>query len=217
MIKSPRKMKAGVCKPRERIVACAVELFAVHGFDAVTMRLLGDAVGLDNSSLYRHFPSKAALIDAVLDRISADVLAAAAPLLTAATPLSLQSFEDICATIGRHLFDRPSIARLIIHWIMATGEKGAGYKVAVPATDESRPPGKLLAALRDRLDEAAAKGHLRRHATPEALVILFGMVVVRPATYGHLLKSLEPKRRHDAARAAWEQELRAAVRGAFTP
>jgi len=217
MIKSPQKTKARPGNPRERIVARATELFAAHGFDAVTMRLLGDAVGLDNSSLYRHFPSKAALIDAVLDRIAADVLAAAAPLLSAATPLSLQSFEDICATIGRHLFDRPSIARLIVHWIMATGEEGAGYKVAVPMADKSRPPGKLLAALRERLDEAAAKGHLRCHATPEALVLLFGMIVVRPATYGHLLKSLEPRRRHDTARAAWEQELRAAVRGAFAP
>ncbi len=217
MSKASRKTKAPVTKPRERIIARAVELFAAHGFDAVTMRLLGDAVGLDNSSLYRHFPSKAALIDAVLDHIAADVLAAAAPLLATATPLSLKSFEDICATIGRHLFDRPAIARLIVHWIMATGEEGAGYKIAVPVSDKSRPPGQLLAALRERLDEAAAKGHLRRHATPEALVLLFGMIVVRPATYGHLLKSLEPKRRHDAARTTWEQELRTAVRGAFAP
>jgi len=217
MNKSSRKMKPTAGASRERILARAVELFAAHGFDAVTMRQLGDAVGLDNSSLYRHFPSKAALIDAVLDRIAADLLAAVTPLLTAATPLSLQSFEDACAAIGRRLFDRPALARLIIHWIMATGERGAGYKVAVPATDKSRPAGQLLAALRERLDSAAAKGHLRRHATPEALVLLFGMVLVRPATYGHLLKTLEPKRRHDAARAAWEQELRAAVRGAFAP
>jgi hypothetical protein len=44
-----------------------------------------------------------------------------------------------------------------------------------------------------------------------------GAVLMRPATYGYFLKSLEPKRTRAAARTAWEKELRAAVRGAFVP
>lgn len=203
--------------PRERILAQAVGLFAVHGFKAVTMRQLGDAVGLDNSSLYRHFPSKAALVDAVLDHVAADVMATVMPLIDPVAPLTLTALESICATIGNHLFDNPAAARLIVHWIMSTGGEGGTFKIAVPMADKSRPAGKLIAALRARLDDAAKHGRIRKHATPDALVVAIATTVMRPATYGYLFKSLEPARRRESARAAWEHELRAAIRGAFAP
>ena len=217
MVRSPAYATERGRQSRVRILDRAIELFAVHGFDAMTMRLLGEAVELDNSSLYRHFPSKAALIDAVLDRVAADVFVVVAPTLDPAHAFSLQALEDACAAIGLHLFDHPAQARLIVHWIMSTGAPSAGFKVAVPATDTTRPGGKLIALLRKQLGDAVARGQLRELGAPEALVILIGIVVVRPATYGYLLKSLEPRRRSSVARAAWEQELRAAVRGAFAP
>jgi AcrR family transcriptional regulator len=202
---------------RERILARAVDLFALHGFDALTMRELGDAAGLDNSSLYRHFPSKAALVDAVLDRVAGDVLACVAARIDPAQPASLEALEDICAATGLHLFDHPASARLIVHWIMSMGDAGPGFKLKVPATDANRPGGKLLAHLLDWLARGVKQGALRKHAMPEAIVWLIGAILIRPATYGHLLTSMEPSRTRAAARQAWERELRAAVRGAFAP
>jgi AcrR family transcriptional regulator len=204
-------------RSRERILAQAIDLFAVHGFDAVTMRLLGDAAGLDNSSLYRHFPSKAALVDAVLDRVAADVFALAAPILQRETPLSVEALEEIGGAVGSYLFDHASTARLIVHWIMSMGEEGPGFRVAVPATNKARPPGKLVALFRERLDDGVKHGLLRKHATPDALVALLGAIVVRPATYGYLFKSLERTKRRNVARTAWNRELRAFIRGAFAP
>ena len=202
---------------RERILDSAVELFARHGFDAMTMRQLGDAAGLDNSSLYRHFPSKAALVDAVLDRVAGDVLSAIGARLDLAEPASLKALEDACVTVGLHLFDHPAAARLIVHWIMSMGDASDGFKLSVPAGDQSRPGGKMLALLRDWLDRGARQGLLRKQEAPESIVLLMGAVLIRPATYGYLLASLEPKRSRSAARAAWERELRAAIRGAFAP
>jgi hypothetical protein len=75
----------------------------------------------------------------------------------------------------------------------------------------------LLALLREWLGQGVRRGALRRHAMPDAVVILFGAILLRPATYGHLLASMEPKRSRVAARNAWQKELRAAVRGAFAP
>lgn len=202
---------------RERILDSAVELFARHGFDAMTMRQLGDAAGLDNSSLYRHFPSKAALVDAVLDRVAGDVLSAIGARLDLAEPASLKALEDACVTVGLHLFDHPAAARLIVHWIMSMGDASGGFKLSVPAGDQSQPGGKMLALLRDWLDRGARQGLLRKQEAPESIVLLMGAVLIRPATYGYLLASLEPKRSRSAARAAWERELRAAIRGAFAP
>lgn len=202
---------------RDRILARAIELFAIHGFDSMTMRRLGDAVGLDNSSLYRHFRSKAALADAVLDHVAGEVLARTARRIDPSRPVTLQALEDVCAAAGLYFFDHPASARLMVHWIMSMGVDGPGFAVSVPATDTSRPGGALLANLRSWLDAGVRNGALREHAMPEAVVILLGATLIRPATRGHLLESMEPNRTPTAARAAWEKELRAAVRGAFAP
>ncbi len=192
-------------------------LFAIHGFDAMTMRRLGDAVGLDNSSLYRHFRSKAELADAALDSVAGGIATAVGPYLDPSRPVSLQALEDLCAAAGLYLFDHPASARLMVHWIMSRGDDGDGFAVSVPTTDTSRPGGAVMMGLRAWLEAGVRAGALRAHASPEALVTLLGIVLIRPATQGYLLATLEPERSRAEARTAWEQELRAIVRGAFAP
>jgi AcrR family transcriptional regulator len=203
--------------PREHILEQAVELFATQGFEKMTMRRLGNAVGLDNSSLYRHFRSKVALADAVLDHVAAQILAMVSPLIDPSGPVTLQALEDLGATVGLYLFDDQAAARLMVHWIMSTGIEGSGFAVSGPATDTTRPGGSLLAMLRAWLEAGVRHGALREHAIPEALTVLLGVILIRPATRGHLFASMEPKRQLSAARAAWEVELRATIRGAFSP
>jgi AcrR family transcriptional regulator len=49
---------------REQIVRAATELFCRDGFDAVSMKRIGEAVGISGPAIYRHFPDKDALLDA---------------------------------------------------------------------------------------------------------------------------------------------------------
>jgi AcrR family transcriptional regulator len=207
--------KAG--SPRARILDSAVELFAVHGFEAMTMRMLGDAVGLDNSSLYRHFASKAHLVNAVLDHVAGDFLDEIEQHLDLSRPATLDTLEAMAAAAGVHFFNRQAAARLMVHWVMSVGSNGPGFGVSVPASDTSRPGGRLLERLREWLAAGVRRGALRKHAMPDAVIILFGAILLRPATYGHLLASIEPKRSRIVAGKAWETELRSAVRGAFAP
>ena len=58
----------------ERIVEAAVELIDREGLDALSMRHLGAALGVEAMSLYRHFPSKAVLLEAVVGRLLAELL-----------------------------------------------------------------------------------------------------------------------------------------------
>jgi len=203
--------------PRERILDRAVELFAAHGFEAMTMRMLGDAVGLDNSSLYRHFASKGELAHAVLDHVTSDFLTAIETHFAARQAADLEALEDLAGEAGVYFFDRPSAARLMMHWLMSAGDEGQGFGVSVSAMDTARPGGKLFSLLRRWLAEGARRGGLRKHAMPDAVVILFAAILLRPATHGYLLASIEPKRSRIAARNAWASELRAVVRGAFAP
>lgn len=53
---------------RERILAAAIELFAVEGFQAASMRRLATAVGISAPGLYSHFPSKEVILSASMTR-----------------------------------------------------------------------------------------------------------------------------------------------------
>lgn len=48
--------------PRARIVAAASELFYRHGIRAVSVDAIAEAAGTNKMTLYRHFPSKDALV-----------------------------------------------------------------------------------------------------------------------------------------------------------
>jgi len=59
---------------REAILRAAAELFAERGFRGVSIEDLGRAVGTTGPALYRHFPSKEALLAEVLLDISERLL-----------------------------------------------------------------------------------------------------------------------------------------------
>ena len=52
---------------RDTIVETALELFSRRGYDGTSVRDIARAVGIRESSLYNHFPSKRAIFDAIVD------------------------------------------------------------------------------------------------------------------------------------------------------
>jgi AcrR family transcriptional regulator len=54
---------------KNQIIHEAIRLFSRKGFDGVTIRQLAEACGITEPALYRHFPSKEAIYDAVLDAL----------------------------------------------------------------------------------------------------------------------------------------------------
>src|SRR2546428_8800855 len=73
MARAVRSSRQRAVLSRERIVAGAVSLIDTEGLDALSMRRLGAALGVEAMSLYRHFPSKAALLEAVVARLLAEL------------------------------------------------------------------------------------------------------------------------------------------------
>jgi AcrR family transcriptional regulator len=53
---------------REQLITVATELFAERGFSAVGVDDIAEAVGIAGPSVYAHFPSKAAILAAAIDR-----------------------------------------------------------------------------------------------------------------------------------------------------
>ena len=60
---------------RDQILATAAELFAARGFHGVSVADLGAACGISGPALYKHFPSKDAMLAEMLVSISEELLA----------------------------------------------------------------------------------------------------------------------------------------------
>ena len=59
---------------RDQILATAAELFAARGFHGVSVADLGAACGISGPALYKHFPSKQAMLAEMLVSISEELL-----------------------------------------------------------------------------------------------------------------------------------------------
>jgi AcrR family transcriptional regulator len=109
---------------REEILAAAAALFARRGFHGVSIDDIGSAVGMSGPGLYRHFPSKEAVLSDMLLGISQQLLtegsrrAVAAPDADAALDALLRwhigfalSQPDLITVQTRELANVPEPAR----------------------------------------------------------------------------------------------------------
>jgi AcrR family transcriptional regulator len=63
---------------RDRLVEAGREAFGTRGYEATSIAEILDAAGVAKGALYHHFETKAALFDAVLDRVVQEIAEAAA-------------------------------------------------------------------------------------------------------------------------------------------
>jgi AcrR family transcriptional regulator len=63
----------GTFDRRQQIIACAAAAFASRGVAATTVRHIADEVGILSGSLYHHFESKEAIVEAILGPYVADL------------------------------------------------------------------------------------------------------------------------------------------------
>lgn len=82
-----------------RILEASAELFASRGYHAVGMADIGAAAGIVGSGIYRHFPSKAAILAELFSRAMDTVRAAAADIA--------ESYDD----------DREALTALVRHHV----------------------------------------------------------------------------------------------------
>lgn len=62
---------------RAAVLTAALTLFARHGFAGTSVRAIARAADLSDAALYRHFPSKQAIFDEVLQQAGAGLLTSA--------------------------------------------------------------------------------------------------------------------------------------------
>ncbi|MGW6442945.1 TetR/AcrR family transcriptional regulator [Lentzea sp. NPDC055074] len=143
---------------RARAVAVATELFALTGFKGTSVAAVAARTGLSQSGLLHHFPSKAALLTAVLeerDRQDGDFLAG-----SGGPPLGWAAFDALAALIARNS-TRPHLVGLFV-------------RLAAEATEPDHPAHAWVhehyRGLRRWLTEAVREGQERGEIAGDAPV-----------------------------------------------
>ncbi|WP_037582233.1 TetR/AcrR family transcriptional regulator [Phaeacidiphilus oryzae] len=160
-----RPGRADARRNRDKLVEAARAVFTSSG-DAVPLETVAREAGVGIGTLYRHFPSREALVEAVY-AAELDEVTASAPALLADRPQ--QPEAALRAWLDRY-------ARFVAtkRGMMATLRAGwASGRIATPATRE-----RVTAALAGFLTAGAATGTLRSDVPPEDVTsMLLGVVL----------------------------------------
>jgi AcrR family transcriptional regulator len=150
-------LRSDARRNRERLVAAARTLFAREGVDASVEDITREA-GLGMGTLYRHFPTKDDLIDAVLDEALADMVE-----LAESAAAEEDGWTGLTGFLGRAF--ELQVANRGLREVFATRAANAPR---IAAKRERISP-----ALRRIVERAQAQGSLRPDFAAEDLPLLF--------------------------------------------
>ncbi|MGP0032505.1 MAG: TetR/AcrR family transcriptional regulator [Acidimicrobiales bacterium] len=154
-----RPLRADAQRNRLRVLEAAEEVFAAQGI-SVPVDVIAERAGVGVGTLYRHFPTKEKLFEAILVGYIVEIAADARSRLGAADPGA--------AFFGflRHLVEESASKRDLM-----LAMSGAGVEFEVVAAEAKQD---LQAAVMDLLQAAQRSGAVRGDVTGEMVLSLVG-------------------------------------------
>jgi AcrR family transcriptional regulator len=188
---------------RDRILDVALASFADRGYEATSLDALAAQLGVTKQTILYHFASKAALLDAVIDRSAAELAAALEAALASAGP-GFSRVEAVVRSVFRLASRRPELLGLVRE------VSRLGPPAATRLTDALEPlVGRATAWLSAEMDTGAV-----RRQDPRLLLLAAYSSVIGMATEVEVLRALgdEPSARSLVRR---RRELLAFLRSAL--
>jgi AcrR family transcriptional regulator len=143
-----RPMRADARRNYGRILAAAREAFAAHGAEA-SLDDIARAAGVGNATLYRHFPARAALLDAVFrERVEALCAEADALIAQASAQPPPLAPDDALEAWLRALIVHVTAYRGLATWLMSAPNWAEGGLASCQAS--IRTAGTALLTLAQR-------------------------------------------------------------------
>lgn len=97
---------------RERVLDVALGSFGTRGFEATSLDQIAAELGVRKQTILYYYPTKAELLDAVVDRAAADLTVALEAAVTRAGP-SFARVEGIVRSVFRLALRRPELLGLL--------------------------------------------------------------------------------------------------------
>jgi AcrR family transcriptional regulator len=158
-----RPLRADALRNRARVLEAAESVFASEGI-SVPVDLIAEKAGVGVGTLYRHFPTKEKLFEAILthriDAITADACA------------RLDSDDPGAAFFGflQYLVEESALKRDLIQALL-----GAGVEIELAVAGSKR---NLEAAVSDLLEVAQRSGAVRADVSGEVVLSLVGATCI---------------------------------------
>ena len=157
----------------------ALSLFSRYGFEAVSLQMIADEVGLHKSSLFHHYRGKAALAHEVLRETMVGVLDCIAPLrLASESGPALDQLIDSSVNLSEHFAQRPEGARLLLA-VLAAADDSDLRKQQDPNTEH--PVVEFYQTVWRWLELAREAQAIRAVSVRQTLFNVIGLVLMYPA------------------------------------
>lgn len=85
---------------QDELLDVAQGMFLTQGYDTTSVQAIIDAVGIAKGTFYHHYPSKAAVLDAIIVRMTAQSLELVQPLVDDPTQNAIEKLNGLFLRIG---------------------------------------------------------------------------------------------------------------------
>lgn len=164
---------------RERVLEAALGSFGGPGYEATSLDDIAAELGVSKQTILYYFPSKAALLDAVID-VSAAELAGVLEGAVSSSPPGWTRIEAVVRSVFRLALRRPELLGLIREVTRL------GPPAATRLTDDLEP---LVVRARGFLEAEMAAGHMRR-SDPRLVLMSAYSTVIGVATEVEVLRAV---------------------------
>ena len=155
---------------RKQIIDIAVDLFSKRGFAEVTTREIAAGAGINEATIYKHFESKEALYDAVLEYYSDRALAVFDSVQIDSKTDFRAAMSDLAHRAFGFMEQDPRIFRLMIYSGLHDDEFSENYFGRVGM--------KVLKTIQRAISIGSEKGTIRKDVDPlYTSITLMGMVI----------------------------------------
>jgi TetR/AcrR family transcriptional regulator len=166
-------------KTRERVLDVALRSFGTRGYEATSLDALAGELGVRKQTILYYFPSKEALLEAVVDR-SATELSAVLEHTLARAGEGWDRVEALVRSVFRLAARRPELLGLLRE------VSRLGPPTTTRLTDQLDP---LVERARGFLEAEMDAGHMRRH-DPRLLLLTAYSMVIGVATEVEVMRAL---------------------------
>jgi TetR/AcrR family transcriptional regulator len=164
---------------RERILDAALAAWATRGYEATSLDTLASSLGVRKQTILYWFPSKEALLEAVIAR-SADELARALQAALEGAGDGWSRVEAVVRSVFRLAARRPELLGLVRE------VSRLGPPAATQMTEALQP---LVRRASDFLEAQMDAGHMRRH-DPNLLLLAIYSTVIGMVTEVEVMRAL---------------------------
>jgi len=168
----------------------------------ITTASLAAAVGVSEAALYRHFPSKAKMFDALIDFADESVSALANRIITETTEADLRC-SRICSVVLRFAERNPGIARVLMGDILVGEHERLRTRVA-----------QFFERLETQLRQVLRDALLAPGAQPDRALVNASANLLSSVVAGRIAQFVRTAYRQPPS-AQWEEQWTMLARGIF--